>query len=526
MSETLHKMYQLILGDVRERTRRYSFLITLLATLFFGYLVITGKWTIQLGDYRGVYNSAWVGSLMGSASTMMLALFGFYLVKNSISRDRITGVGQIIATTRLSNFSYVVSKFISNFVVLSFMALVLAAAAVVMQMLSQVEGGFNLWALVAPFLFLCLPVMTLVAAMAVLFESIKWLRGTLGNILYLFVAEFAFLSHLLFNSTWLDFGGFGLFIPSMEEAALAAYPSAELGFEIGFLGFIDQTAGKAINLFIWNGIDWSFDLVPLRLLWMACAVGIAGIATIRFDRFDPARIKIKTSSKRKKKKVVRIEESIDHHPPLLSWSELMPVKFRFNIIRMWSAELRLMLKGYHWAWYLIAVALAAVQLAVPFEYAREFAFPAAWIWPLTAWSVMGAREIRFNTGQLLFSSAHPLSRQFPAIWMAGLAVALLTGIPMLIRALVEGDARLFEALLAGILFVPTFALALGAVSGSKKPFEVVYLLMWYIGPVHGLTPLDFLGATEAAAAGSAPLVYMMLSVVLIFIAFFARRRQC
>jgi hypothetical protein len=519
-------MYQLILGDIRERTRRYSFLITLLGTLFFGYLVITGKWTILLGDYRGVYNSAWVGSLMGSASTIMLAFFGFYLVKNSISRDRNTGVGQIIATTRLSNFSYIISKFISNFVVLSFMAAVLAAAAVVMQLLSHVDDGFNFWALVAPFLFICLPVMTLVAAVAVLFESIKWLRGTFGNILYIFVAEFAFLSYLLFNNTFLDFGGFGLFIPSMEQAALAAYPSAELGFEIGFVGFIEQTADRPLNLFVWNGIDWSFDLVPLRLLWMGCAVCIAGIAGIRFDRFDPARVKIKAPGRRKKKKVVRIEDTTEHHPPVLSWSELIPVKFRFNFLRMWIAELRLMLKGYHWVWYLIAIGLAAVQLAVPFEYARKFAFPAAWIWPLAVWSVMGAREKRYNTGQLLFSSAHPLSRQLPAIWFAGLTVASLTGAPMLIRALIEGDAHLFNALLAGILFVPTFALGLGTVSGSKKLFQVVYLIMWYIGPVHGLIPLDFIGATEAAAAGSAHLVYMMLSIVLIIVAFFARRRQC
>ena len=32
---------QLVLGDFRERTRRYSFLLTLLGTMFFGYLVIT-----------------------------------------------------------------------------------------------------------------------------------------------------------------------------------------------------------------------------------------------------------------------------------------------------------------------------------------------------------------------------------------------------------------------------------------------------------------------------------------------------
>ncbi len=526
MMETVHMMYQLILGDVRERTRRYSFLITLLVTVFFGYLVITGKWTIRMGDYRGVYNSAWVGSLMGSASTIMLAFFGFYLIKNSVSRDRRTGVGQILAATRMGGFTYVFSKFVSNYVVLVIMTVVLAAAAVVMRLLNRAEGGFDLWALTAPFLYFCLPVMGLVAATAVLFETVKWLRGTIGNILYIFIAEFAFLNHLFFYSPYLDFGGFGLFLPSMEQAALAAYPGAELGFEIGFLGFVEETAGGAAHLFVWDGIDWSLDMVPLRLLWMACAVGIAGIATIRFDRFDPARLRIKSAGTRKKKKPIQEPDPAVRRARSIGWGELTAVKFRFSILRMWAAELRLMLKGYHWAWYLIAVGLFAVQLVVPFEHARKFALPAAWIWPLPVWSAMGARETHFNTGQLLFSSAYPLSRQFPAMWIAGIAVAFLTGSAMLIRAAVEGDADLFRALMVAIVFVPTAALALGAVSGSKKLFEVIYLIIWYVGPVHGLRPLDFLGAGEAAAAGWTPPVYLMLSLLMIFTAFLWRRMKC
>ncbi len=189
-------LYRLALADFLERTRRYSFLITLLGTLFFGFLVITGKWTLRLGEYRGEYNSAWVGSLMGSASTCMLAIFGFYLVKNSLSRDRRTRVGEILAATPLSNRLYMASKFVSNLAVLTVMATTLAVAAIVMQLLSPVEAGLDVWALVAPFVFVCLPVMTLVAAAAVLFESIRPLRGTMGNILYLFIAEAALLSLL------------------------------------------------------------------------------------------------------------------------------------------------------------------------------------------------------------------------------------------------------------------------------------------------------------------------------------------
>ena len=102
------------------------------------FLVITGKWDLRLGEYRGEYNSAWVGSLMASAATCMLAFFGFYLVKNSLSRDRRTRVGEILAATPLSGRLYIASKFVSNLAVLTSMAVLLAISAVVMQVLGPV----------------------------------------------------------------------------------------------------------------------------------------------------------------------------------------------------------------------------------------------------------------------------------------------------------------------------------------------------------------------------------------------------
>ena len=78
-------MLQIILADFKERTRRYSYLITLGFVLFFGYLVNTGKYAIKLGEYRGEYNSAWVGSLMAMGTTTMLLFAGLniYLARTS-----------------------------------------------------------------------------------------------------------------------------------------------------------------------------------------------------------------------------------------------------------------------------------------------------------------------------------------------------------------------------------------------------------------------------------------------------------
>ena len=103
--------------------------------------------------------------------------------------------------------------------------------------------------------------------------------------------------------------------------------------------------------------------------------------------------------------------------------------------------------------------------------------------------------------------------------------ALLAGGGFLFRAVVAGDVEQARALLVGVLFVPTLALALGTVSGSKKLVEVSYLLIWYVGPVHGLPPLNFLGTTDVAAKSPVPLVYLAASLVLGITAVLWRRKQ-
>jgi hypothetical protein len=83
-------VYHLMRADLFERARRYSFLITLGFVVFAAYLYIPPKeaddLTLGLGNYRGVYNSAWVGGAMAVLSSTLLSLPAFYLVKNAIER--------------------------------------------------------------------------------------------------------------------------------------------------------------------------------------------------------------------------------------------------------------------------------------------------------------------------------------------------------------------------------------------------------------------------------------------------------
>ncbi|HEY6769003.1 MAG TPA: hypothetical protein VI386_29975 [Candidatus Sulfotelmatobacter sp.] len=78
----------------------------------------------------------------------------------------------------------------------------------------------------------------------------------------------------------------------------------------------------------------------------------------------------------------------------------------------------------------------------------------------------------------------------------------------------------FAAWLAGACFIPTFAAACGVWSGSGKLFEAVYTLWWYIGPMHHIRGLDFMGSTPAS---STPAAYLAASVILAAVAYYGRR---
>jgi hypothetical protein len=135
---------------------------------------------------------------------------------------------------------------------------------------------------------------------------------------------------------------------------------------------------------------------------------------------------------------------------------------------------------------------------------------------------MGSREARHSTESLIFSSAHTLSRQFPAVWCAGVLVAVLTGGGVGLRLLFAGAGHSLAAWLAAALFIPSLALALGIWSGSSKAFEAIYTVWWYVGPAHHTPGLDFMGTTPAS---SSPATYAVAAAVLVGASYWRRRSR-
>ena len=507
-------------ADFLERIRRYSFLFTLGLALYFGYLAAVGRIMLRLGETRGIYNSAWVGALLTIVGSTFISFAGFYFVKNTIQRDRETRVGEILASTPLSRTLYIFAKVLSNFAVLSLMIALLALSAIAMQFVRGEDTHIQFWNLLSPFLFLAIPVMAVVAAVAVLFETIPFLRGGLGNVAYFFLWIIALSISFVPRFPASDLTGLGL----VKESTMAA---AHLSEKTGFSFSLDAGQFQAASAtFRWDGISWTSGILLARLFWLGVALAIALLAASLFDRFDPARgYRSSAASAPSAATAPLLASSTSPAIPVRALTPLSASPARSRFLTILSAEIRLLLKGQRWWWYLVALGFIIASAAVPDPSGRGIVLGCAWIWPILLWSSMGIREIQHQTHQLLFSSPHPVSRQLPAVWLAGVLVALLTGSGFALRLLIGANWRGLFAWLVGALFIPTAALALGVWSGSAKPFEILYTLLWYLGPMHAFPALDYAGSSPITSATRFPLLYLALTAAFALAALLGRKRQ-
>ena len=526
-------LWHLVKADFLTRVRRTSFLLTLGFTVFVGYETFVGHIVLRLGEYRGVYNSAWVGALMGVVTSAFLSLVGFYIVKGSILRDEQTRVGQILAATPMSKGFYTVAKWLGNFVVLASMVGVMALAALLMQMVRGEDRVVHLWPLLSPLLLYALPAMALVAALAVLFETLPVLRGGVGNVVYFFAwtgllslgigSVMGHAGPVRTSAYFRDFTGMPTLMSQMREALLRVNP----GFRNEFALSIGMPAGP--RRFLWNGATWSGVEVAARLAWVGYGLLAALLAAVFFHRFDPARVwarrGLRTELVPERGEVIELkaarqlaEQSREGWRGMLTPVPRGEEKTRF--FALVAAELRLMLHGQKWWWYVGAAGLFVGCLAAPLNIGRTGVLVAAWLWPLLLWAPMGNREARWSTESLVYASPHALARQLPATWMAGVLMTMTTGGGLAIRLGIAGDVHGLVGWAVGACFIPSLALAAGVWSGGSKLFEALYTVWWYVGTLHHVAGLDYTGVVASSAR---PGVYAGLTLMLLGAAWMGRR---
>lgn len=496
----MSRIFTIIKHTMFKQIRTSSYLLVVVLSIFLAFLCVPGMndgyQIIYLGGVRGIYNSAWLGSICAMLPVILLWLPGFYLLRSQISEDARLKIGQSIASSPVRKIQYIGSKFLSNFAILLSFALLFTLAVILMQIFRHESLSIEPLHYVAPFVLITIPHLLVLAALTVLFDVIPALKSVFGNILLFAIwITFSTVSVAAPNNFY-DLFGIGIIFNQMLTGAKAVYAGLPNAASFGY-----YPNSGTVPIFVWKGVAWDNGFLMTRLLWVGIAVLLIITAAILFDRFQTPKshtLNITVPKSVEKKYVSRT-------------LSLSPVKKSRNtsFLALLKGELRIMMAGKSLWWYAVVLtAIALSYLVTMGEGLKWISF--IMLFPIGIWSRMGCREKFSNTTQLILSSC-PKVTKWASSLMAGICVSLLMSSGILLRFAINDAWGNFTAWAAGVLFISVLALLCGTLSGSRRLFEGVYLVLLYLGPINNIGKLDFLGVQSNHAV-----VYFAAFTLLLF----------
>ncbi|MGL5437279.1 MAG: hypothetical protein ACRDBO_18195 [Lachnospiraceae bacterium] len=479
----------LIKSNLIKQLRCKQFFIVMACGIAIAYFCVpdssAGYEIFFLGGVHAAYNSFYLGAMAAVTSMVVLWFPGFYLLRSQVTDDRRLKLGQIIASRPVTKLRYIAGKAVSNLGVLIAMELIFIVALAVMQFIRGEADVFNLWGYLNPFLQVTLPYMIFLAALTVLFDVVPFLQGLLGNILYfVFWLTILPISLEIPQSNLLDLFGLNRIMGSIMNTAAQQYPSIDVSTcSMGY-----STFSTPRPMFTWSGLTFDGEFLLSRLFWIAISVVIIVLSSVVFDRFREA-----ARSEKKRTRQQRTPAQAMQARYIQTLFEFSPVikSTSSNILRLLSGEIRNMITGYPIWWYLTLAAGIGLSAFMPIN-RYYYCYTLALLALIPVWSKMGNQDRYFGTIELVSYRCSAKLRWLTSL-LAGLIISTAGSAGFIIHLIAVGDIEHLVAFLIGILFINGFALTIGTLSQSRVPFEAIFIIWYYLGPIQNIPWLDFFG---------------------------------
>src|SRR5450432_196691 len=510
----MRQLFKIVISDYLQRTRSYAFLITLAISLFAAYSFVPAPdanyTTLRIGNYIGVLNAAWIGYVTAMMTSVFLCLIGFYLINSNIKKDIQTGVGMIIATTSISNFSYLSSKAWSNFLVLLSITGIVFLMGITLFFIRSAGYPLSMMQFILPYLLIAVPAIFFISTLSVaaevfLFRYPVWMN--LGFFIFFCILG----SQQSTTRPLFDLFGVKTVTMSMQEIIHKNNQYTRTDVSMGFI----FGGKKAIGSFIFEGIHWNISIILGRVAWICFGWMLIFISSRFFHRFDLKQT-FKSGSKMEPSDIIS-KGKILHE---IKVSELSTITPDYGIMPFVSTELKMLIrKGPRWLWLINLGAMVALIFA-PLAVAGQIILPVLWFLQVGRWSDLATKEKTNRIHYFTYSSYKPLTRLLTAQIISGLLLALALASPLFIRYLIALQLSSFLGILLGGAFIVLLAVSMGILSGGNKLFEIIFFLLTYLN-VNLIPFADYFGGINH---GSPYLLLIFLLVIfLACISFVARR---
>lgn len=490
--------------DYLQRTRSYGFLITLCISLAIAYSFVpepnANYATIRIGEYLGSYNSAWFGYVTAIMTSIFLSLIGFYLVNSGIQTDTETRVGQIMASTSIKNLTYLLAKTFSNFLVLFTITILVFLMGIALFLLYH-DTGFSLELehFIRPYLFITLPALFFISALAVCFEVLIGRLSTLQNVIFFFVfCALAMYTPQEDSHFTMDVFGSKVVTHQMEEQVHQLTEVAKKnGLTIGYVLGNLETSKK----FEFNGIDFPYPFILSRFGWIALGLlMILGCASL-FHRFD-----FRRPFELKKPKKTLVPQTISRDILL---TNLSPPKIDYGVFTLIKTEFLLLLRqGKRWIWLFNFVGMGLLTF-LSLEIAHQMVLPILWFLQVGRLSDLTSKEGLHRVHYFAFSSYRPIRRLLLSQLIAASMVMLSLATPLIFRYGIEGNGIAMASIVLGGIGIVLFAALLGLLSKGKKLFEVLFFLISYAN-INSIPFMDYFGGLHTTVRYALQLLALVL----------------
>ncbi|MGY3794595.1 hypothetical protein [Aquimarina sp. 433] len=477
--------------DYLQRTRSYSFLITLCISLAIAYTFVpepnASYSTIRIADYVGFYNSAWFGYVTAIMTSIFLSLIGFYLVNSTIKTDAITKIGHITAATPITNFKYLASKFISNFLILSTIVVIIFLMSILLFILYNEGYSFEILQFIIPYILIPIPAIFCISAIAVVFEVIFKKYSIIQNIGFFFLFSYLAFPSFSDSSSYtylLDPFGTKIVMDQMEMSVRELLPvDHDTELNIGYvLGNITEN-----KKFEFNGIEFPTTFIISRIGWCALAFLVLYIISPFFDRF-------RTTNKTNKKTMLATYKK-QSNPHEIQQALLVKSTSNYGIYSLVKTELLLLYrKGKKWLWILNVIGIILLA-ALPITIAHTIVLPILWFLQVHRLSEISSKEMYHNVQYFAFTSYKPIKRLLVSQVLAGALMMILLALPLLIKHIIVVDVQSVLHIIIGAIFIVLIAITSGILTKGKKLFEIVFFIITY-GNINQIPFMDYFGGLQ------------------------------
>ena len=460
---TGNQIWFIALSDLKERTRRLSFLALCALSVLAAFLFVPDSEAEMTSiavdaDYflQGT-NWTWIPMASALCTGMLLPIAGFFYLRNTLSFDGKTGMVALVYTSPVRRVSYLAGKYISNLLLLTLVLIVVVISSLCMTLMHFPGSGFSVlhflsfFVSILPGIFLCAAV-ALAAEAVPLFQgrSGSWLAGVLFFVMYIVCISLMVDDPQGVMARFLDMTGF-VWLKDGIDQSVYSVTGRPAQVALGVHQDIEVSHRELSELFF-----QSLSFTPKRVLEKGVMI-VGGIviriaASVILPRYESG----------KKTRMISENKRRNSNGHGLFATEVI------QTFRNCSVPWAVVMSGVWLSMFLVDIKTAYGTLWV-----------LAMMWSCLLYADYGCREKKYNMNTLLPTFYHACSRQMLVRWCSGVMLSALISVPVILRTALAGNWAGTATVILSACFAPALSIFLGWISGSERMFEIVFLVIGY-----------------------------------------------